>query len=123
MRENEIELRELLKDIADFIDGYVVEMKDSQGKSLRTDFSELLAAARKAGDYMKVKVPVRNSAGYLTSSKLVAVRKVCPVCGGPRGEARPYLMTEDGWNMSVDRWDNPCGHVDKYADVLREAGQ
>lgn len=50
MHENEIELRQLLKDIADFIDGYVVEMKDSQGKSLHTDFSELLAAAREAGN-------------------------------------------------------------------------
>ncbi|UQA95731.1 hypothetical protein [Streptomyces halobius] len=50
----------------------------------------------------------------------VMIAAVCPVCGGPRGEAVPYRFCEDGEWYSVDRWSNPCGHVDTYAAVLAE---
>lgn len=40
----------------------------------------------------------------------------CTVCGGPRGEPRRVDEQE------VDRWDNPCGHVDTYKKCLVEAG-
>lgn len=43
---------------------------------------------------------------------------VCPVCGGPRGEPYNYNFCEDGSWYSCDRWENPCGHIDRYADVL-----
>jgi len=53
----------------------------------------------------------------------VTVPAVCPVCGGPRGmdTVRSHRFCEDGEWYNVDRWTNPCGHTDMYADVLREA--
>lgn len=53
--------------------------------------------------------------------RFVTVEWVCPVCGGPRG--RPYeTVSYDGSRrLHVSGWTNPCGHVDKYDDVCREA--
>lgn len=56
----------------------------------------------------------------------VKIRKVtisayCPECGGRRGEPRNHNFHEDGEWLSVDKWENPCGHVDLYAHVLAEA--
>lgn len=45
---------------------------------------------------------------------------LCPQCGGPRGEPRPHNFSEDGAWYVCDRWDNPCGHIDHYHDVIRE---
>lgn len=45
----------------------------------------------------------------------------CPVCGGPRGKPYSYNFCEDGEWFTVDRWENPCGHIDKYGDCIREA--
>lgn len=45
----------------------------------------------------------------------------CPRCGGPRGEPHPALSFDGSRRLSVDGWDNPCGHVDLYRDVRREA--
>jgi hypothetical protein len=50
----------------------------------------------------------------------VTVRWVCPVCGGPRGEPREAVSFDGTYRLVADRWDNPCGHVDKYDDVRRE---
>jgi hypothetical protein len=52
--------------------------------------------------------------------RTVSIAAVCPVCGGPRGEPRLERYHEDGDWYSVSRWENPCGHVDKYTDVLAE---
>ena len=54
--------------------------------------------------------------------RTVTISAICPVCGGPRGvdTVRNHNFHEDGEWLSVDRWQNPCGHVDNYADVLRE---
>ena len=51
----------------------------------------------------------------------VEISDRCPVCGGPRGEPRNVPYCEDGEHYSASRWDNPCGHMDRYEDVLREA--
>ncbi|MEZ3180349.1 hypothetical protein KYY02_17140 [Streptomyces pimonensis] len=58
----------------------------------------------------------------------VRIRKVtisdrCPQCGGPRGvdTIRNHNFHEDGEWLSVDRWTNPCGHIDMYSAVLVEA--
>ncbi|MFI0827191.1 hypothetical protein ACH4Q7_22360 [Streptomyces roseolus] len=53
--------------------------------------------------------------------RTVVVSANCPTCGGPRGEATPYRFCEDGEYLTVDRWENPCGHIDMYAAVLAEA--
>ncbi|MFD3844793.1 hypothetical protein ACFWVB_02735 [Streptomyces microflavus] len=50
----------------------------------------------------------------------VTVSPTCPVCGGPRGEARSHRFHEDGDWLSVDMWDNACGHVDMYGAALVE---
>lgn len=53
--------------------------------------------------------------------KTVTIANRCPICGKPRGVpvARPFH--EDGVTYAVDCWQNPCGHVDRYVDVLAEA--
>jgi len=53
--------------------------------------------------------------------RTVTISDQCPTCGGPRGvpERRPFY--EDGFNYSVDCWNNPCGHIDLYPAVLAEA--
>lgn len=55
--------------------------------------------------------------------RTVTVSDRCPSCGGPRGvdTIRNHNFHEDGDWLSVDRWTNPCGHVDMYDAVLREA--
>lgn len=56
----------------------------------------------------------------------VVVRRItisdrCPICGGPRGEPRNLNQCDDGNYYSVDIWENPCGHIDSYPNVLAEA--
>ena len=46
---------------------------------------------------------------------------VCPECGAPRGEPSKVLSYDGSRRMSVDGWENSCGHVDKYSSVRREA--
>lgn len=41
----------------------------------------------------------------------------CLTCGGPRGEPYKGQSFDGSARMTVDRWDNPCGHVESYADV------
>lgn len=53
--------------------------------------------------------------------RAVTISAQCPRCGGPRGEARNVNQVDDGVRYSVDVWHNDCGHVDMYADVVREA--
>lgn len=45
----------------------------------------------------------------------------CPTCGGPRGEPGPAFSFDGSRRLNVDGWKNPCGHVDKYADLREEA--
>jgi hypothetical protein len=78
------------------------------------------------GEKMTVKVMYRNNwfggDGWTYYPVEVEISKTCPVCGGPRGEPGWYNFCEDGEWYSVNTWQNPCGHVDHYADVLIEAG-
>jgi hypothetical protein len=46
---------------------------------------------------------------------------ICPACGGPRGEPHRALSFDGSKRLTVDSWNNPCGHVDLYAAVRREA--
>ena len=54
--------------------------------------------------------------------RTVEISTKCPVCGGPRGEPTFSRFHEDGDWYDVSTWDNPCGHLDRYAKVLIEAG-
>jgi hypothetical protein len=58
--------------------------------------------------------------GYHITLRTVTIPDTCPVCGGPRGEPKATSYHEDGETFSVDVWENACGHIDSYADVLRE---
>jgi hypothetical protein len=53
----------------------------------------------------------------------VSVVPYCNACGGPRGWDRvhPVEMRLEDSTVVVDRWVNPCGHDDVYADVLEES--
>lgn len=58
---------------------------------------------------------------YTVITKYVEISDDCPVCGEPRGKPVMIPYCEDGHHYSVDQWNNPCGHVDLYKDVLQEA--
>lgn len=53
--------------------------------------------------------------------RTVTIADTCPVCGGKRGEPVKRLFHEDGESYCADTWVNPCGHIDLYQNVLREA--
>lgn len=53
--------------------------------------------------------------------RTVEIADTCPKCGGPRGEPKLNRYCDDGEFYYVHNWENPCGHVDKYQDVLLEA--
>lgn len=52
--------------------------------------------------------------------RTIDIADTCPACGGPRGEPNMERQCEyDEW-FDVSRWSNPCGHLDLYAEVLKE---
>ncbi len=51
----------------------------------------------------------------------VKLRWVCPVCGQPRGQIFNSRSYDGSRFLAVDAWNNPCGHIDKYDDVRKEA--
>jgi hypothetical protein len=53
--------------------------------------------------------------------RTVTISDHCPTCGGPRGEATKRPFYEDGVTFALDCWKNPCGHIDTYSNVLKEA--
>lgn len=53
--------------------------------------------------------------------RTVEIGDRCPVCGGPRGKPNLRPFHEDGVSFAVHCWENPCGHIDYYHDVLTEA--
>lgn len=69
---------------------------------------------------MIVTVVKRIHDGWTVTTPTIEIADTCPVCGGPRGEPYWHHFCEDGDWFTVTRWDNPCGHLDKYADVLKE---
>lgn len=77
-----------------------------------------------AEQMMTVRVVDRNTwgtRGPYPVIRAVTISATCPQCGGPRGTPRPYTFYDNGDWHTCDRWENPCGHVDKYVDVLAEA--
>ncbi|MBO6893424.1 MAG: hypothetical protein JJ866_15885 [Roseibium sp.] len=61
--------------------------------------------------------------GYRSINQVIRTVEIsdrCPVCGGPRGEPRLVRYCEDDEWYDVSRWENPCGHLDTYANVLQE---
>lgn len=66
-----------------------------------------------------VTIPAREQhAGY--ASITVTLPWVCRKCGGPRGEPYQAASYDGCRRLSVHRWSNPCGHVEKYSEVRRD---
>lgn len=63
---------------------------------------------------------VREHGGF--ASVTVRLKWCCPKCGGPRGTPFGGLSYDGSRRLAVDQWVNPCGHIDSYADVRKEAG-
>lgn len=51
----------------------------------------------------------------------VSIARHCRVCGGRRGPVRSTSYRVDGEWITVDQWDNPCGHIDMYEACISEA--
>ena len=56
-------------------------------------------------------------------TRKIVISAYCPQCGGRRGEPRGRNAVDDGAYYWVQVWDNPCGHVDAYTAVIREAAK
>ena len=54
-------------------------------------------------------------------TRTVTISAFCPKCGERRGEPRGSNQCDDGAFYWVQVWTNPCGHIDGYADVIKEA--
>ncbi len=76
---------------------------------------------------MRVTVMYRNNwfggDGWVYYPMTIEISTFCPICGQSRGKPYSYNFCEDGEWITVDRWDNPCGHIDKYGDCIRESKQ
>lgn len=76
---------------------------------------------------MKVTIMYRNNFeggdGWTYYPLNITIGDNCPICNEKRGKPYVHHFSEDGEWFSVNRWDNPCGHLDKYGDVWREFKQ
>ena len=71
----------------------------------------------------KVIIPSQDEhEGFSWNRVTVTLRWYCPVCGHLRGEPHKTISYDGSRRLyDVDGWINPCGHVDKWADVREEA--
>lgn len=71
-----------------------------------------------------VRVPTKSKhRGQRINTTTVALEWECPVCGEPRGEVHGGHSYDGSLPVVVSTWENPCGHIDKYSDVLQEAAE
>lgn len=54
-------------------------------------------------------------------SREVTLQWTCPVCGGVRGEPFATWSYDGSRRLYVHGWINPCGHIDNYDAVRKEA--
>ncbi len=73
--------------------------------------------------YMFVSIPfcVQHE-GFQPCVRRIRISAFCPKCGQPRGKVFSHNMRSyDGSRYVIcDGWENPCGHIDKYEDVVNE---
>ena len=50
-------------------------------------------------------------------ARRVTLPWVCLHCGGPRGEPFESSSYDGSRQLYVDSWNNPCGHVETYAEI------
>ena len=68
-----------------------------------------------------VRIPAAEAHGGFHSTTVTLLWE-CPRCGGPRGEVRPAVSYDGSRRLACDGWTNPCGHIDLYSNVRKEAG-
>lgn len=54
-------------------------------------------------------------------TRKITISAFCPRCGERRGEPRGRNSCDDGAYYWVEEWGNPCGHIDRYDAVAKEA--
>ena len=54
--------------------------------------------------------------------RTLEIPDTCDVCGGLRGEPKAHYTYEYGATAYPDVWHNPCGHVDKYRELVKRYG-
>lgn len=71
---------------------------------------------------MTVTIPsITEHAGYYFNLTTIEIADECPKCGKKRGVKRWEGLSYDGSRrLNVDCWENECGHIDKYSDVIKE---
>ena len=71
---------------------------------------------------MEVTIPrIPEHAGCPTNLITINISDNCPKCGAKRGTKIWQGLSYDGSRrLHVTCWENECGHVDKYADVVEE---
>ena len=73
---------------------------------------------------MRVTIMYRNNYdggdGWTYFPMTIEIADVCPICREKRGTPYPHRFCEDGEWYVVDKWENPCGHLDKYKDCYYE---
>ena len=73
---------------------------------------------------MLVRIPiVENHGGFSGYVQQVEIAELCPKCGKPRGKNTIHnVRSYDGSRFVIcDGWTNPCGHIDKYSEIRKEA--
>ena len=71
---------------------------------------------------MTVTIPRKEEhGGWEGNLATVKILDTCPVCGERRGDVFKGFSYDGSRRLTVDCWKNPCGHVDKYTAVVKEA--
>jgi len=77
-------------------------------------------------DLMTVSVLDRSTWGTsfpYPMQREVNISKNCPCCDGERGKPKLTRQYDNGDYRYIHTWRNPCGHIDKYSEVLKEASK
>lgn len=71
---------------------------------------------------MIVEIPnVTEHGGYPGHLRLFEISDNCPQCGAKRGIKQWKGFSYDGSRrLTVDCWENECGHIDYYKNVREE---
>ena len=67
-----------------------------------------------------VYIPAREQHEGIYGVK-VTLYWLCPVCGAERGPVRETISYDGSRKLPCDGWTNPCGHIDYYSAVKKEA--
>ena len=101
-----------------------IETLAASGGYTRMDYTARVSPTDKDGNVdapiETVYIPARDEHDGIHGIS-VKLRWACPICGAPRGEIQNGRSYDGSRVLFCNTWQNPCGHVDKYADVRTEA--